>query len=341
MKSIEQFQEDIEILEKFNHLIKHSKHLKTFININQLKLEMILNEVEKIRPSFEELFQTIVIIEAMRTKFKHVLLFVDKDNNIFNSYYTNDSMVIQNLNKGYLSHTLLNIDEKEFKKAMVGGKIYINVTMDNQLFIGHDVLVQYKGKKDYLYLENLKTDFDYKVFIAYLFGLRSEIDTTKLGAIGYYQNKIVSDGFNALSRKGMLKELRYLINITSLISEVPIYFKTINNQNEEEQKELISEMYQLREMITTHAEANLLLNPHLKHIDEIIIPFHPCVDCAAKIVETKKRLNAKINIYIHKEFFGNSPEQQLNWKDSIEKAKKLLIENHILFKSISLNFDSI
>lgn len=310
-----------------------SSYLNEFIELHTDKLYEILRKVEMERPAFIDIFRTIAYLEANRTG-KNVAFVLDKNNHIKESIYSEKYIDITTLNGNAIHVYYPKFEEYSLYRD---GRFIESHHKNDLTGVIKEVTMQYKHHKTYLNIDSLETSDDIKLYIAYLFSMRSEVDTTKIGATFYNaKDELIADGYNALS-PSFDKNLRYLINISSLIPLVDEFLETHQDLNK---TDFIKEIYAFRESaITTHAEANALENIKEYSKDLVgghaIVPFYPCENCAAKITNTLINQNANMNkdnnffIVIDPNFKGNSPSEQANWLDSIKRANETFDTNNV------------
>lgn len=317
-----------------NYMKGASSYLQEFVNLHTEKLNDILKKVENERPSFDSIFKTVTMLESMRTD-KSVLFILNENNHIKDSLYADNNVVFADYLSGAKEAHKFYYYDNELKTSYIYKDDVLSV---NTSPILTEAIMQYKYQQNVLNMENLETSDDIKMYIAYLFSMRSEVDTTKIGAT-FYNNKdeLIGDGYNALS-SSFDKKFRYLINISSLIPLVDDFIA--NNHPSLNKGDFIKEIYAFRESaITTHAEANALENikEYQKNLigGHAIVPFYPCENCAAKICNSissqKADMSKKSNFFIviDPNFKGNSPSEQANWLESIKKANQTFDSNNI------------
>lgn len=307
-----------ENLKEFN--IKISDKFLTLIKNNYDFLEEKLIEIEKERPNIDSTLLTTAYLESLR-KETDVLLISNKEGFIEEIVY--DKQMI-NLNRKFYIKTYdkLFFIEKD-KDNNIKMNSYINGKI-KKINLVKKIYSKYKDVKkvifdDYNTLENF-TDYEFKFLLSYLWGTRTEVGTTGIGCVIYdKEDKLITDGYNALKIEYNSKFLQQLIHCT--------YFLDID-KNVKNDKELVKEIYNLRESITDHSEKNAINYLNRKNIKlknaSIYLNFHPCEHCS------KELYNYGIKkIVIDKNYLGNQESEQKNWKESIINSKKILKKGKI------------
>jgi len=304
-------------LKKFD--ISISSELEKVIQENSDILIQTEIKVDKYRPSIDNVLLTTAYLESLRKKEK-VIVTADENGFINTVFYGNE----------HSENELKN----SFNKVMVVKKdgthqSFISGKEDKSVKIVEEIYSKYKDKKYQIDL-NYKTmnSTDLQFTLSYLWGTRTEVGTTGVGCVIYDKNDhLITDGYNAL-------KLEYKDDLLKLMIHNTFLFPKLSGENKDK---LIKEIYDLREKITFHGEANALYNVDRlgKKLENatIYLNFHPCKDCADKIK------NYGINeIVIDDNYIGNSPLEQKNWVTSIAEATSLLSSKNIALSHYPYSF---
>lgn len=282
-------------------------------------------KVDKTRNSINDVLLTTAYLENIRTN-ENILITADNNGFITNVFYGNE----------YKEESVKNFIDKNNKVFFIGDNKQISyengILINDKTSIVEEIYSKYKEKKYPIKLKyNEMNSTDIQLTLGYLWSTRTEISTTSIGCVVYDKNdRLITDGYNALKFEYKSDILKLMMHNTSLFSKI---------KDMDKKQRLISEIYALREKINDHAEGNAFNNIKRQNKDikggTIYLNFHPCQECTKKIVE-----NGIKEIVIDENYLGNSLKEQKNWATSIQEATKMLNENNILLTKYDYQFSS-